>query len=335
MTSERITLHEIKCPNCGATISSFNPFAVACRCPNCDKIFQIVGAAQNPDIPAPERIFPFFVSREQFFERFNAVFWKEFSKAYGEKVRRAAQFGEISAFYVVAYLFRGCKTGSCSCKISGTRPGANIGPSSPFRDLPYSASAKANFTSCVPALEKDRLPEGVFECVDDFRYEAKTAELFVPGVAPAPECAVFRAELPTDFVWEKHVLPRIQEKINQDHEAYIRKDAESLLGVSVSDVSDFRCILDESPPNDILSVLVPVMRTAFSFNGENYYFLCDGLGQNSRWKFPADPIKRIAKREEARRRLAKIKRQEKRDLIGCAFVVLGVIFFAVWMFVRS
>ena len=206
------------------------------------------------------------------------MFWKEFSKAYGEKVRRAAQFGEISAFYVVAYLFRGCKTGSCSCKISGTRPGANIGPSSPFRDLPYSASAKANFTSCVPALEKDRLPEGVFECVDDFRYEAKTAELFVPGVAPAPECAVFRAELPTDFVWEKHVLPRILEKFNQDHEAYIRKDAESLLGVSVSDVSDFRCFLDESPPNDILSVLVPVMRTAFSFNGENYYFLCDGGG---------------------------------------------------------
>ncbi len=106
MTSERITLHEIKCPNCGATISSFNPFAVACRCPNCDKIFQIVGAAQNPDIPAPERIFPFSVSREQFFERFNAVFWKEFSKAYGEKVRTAAQFGEISAFYVVAYLPR-------------------------------------------------------------------------------------------------------------------------------------------------------------------------------------------------------------------------------------
>lgn len=173
MTGERITLHEIKCPNCGATISRFNPFALTCRCPNCDKIFQILGGAHRRDIPRPERIFPFKVNAKQFHEKFSRRFWSEFSQEYGSKVSAESTFGEITPFLVAAYFFNG------------------------------SSSVKA-----AAATDPRRLPSGIQQCLSAFTYEAKDVEFFSPhSVSVDENCAVIDISLPPDFVWEKEVAP--------------------------------------------------------------------------------------------------------------------------------
>ena len=327
MPSEKITLHEIKCPNCGATISRFNAFAVTCRCPNCDKIFQILGGAHRRDIDRPEHIFPFRITKEEFRKRFSRVCKKAFSRDFAEKVRLNARFGDETPFYVAAYCFV---------------PGETLG-------------------GAAPATDDERLPVGIAECLRDFRYDAKTVRYFSPEILAAVEdCVVVDAGVPESFAREKYFAHAADGEPSPG--VRIEQSRTSFLKMSSEELDNFFCDFDDDffksrLDGDLFSNLrenlkncedistssscssfssttfrsssassasrstscgngadsrvayIPVWRLGFTFEGEDYHYTCIGFGQTEKFSLPQDPARVRAERE---RREAKLKAERER-----------------------
>lgn len=290
MSSEKITLHEIKCPNCGATISRFNPFAVTCRCPNCDKIFQILGGAHRRDIDRPERIFPFKITKDEFRKRFSDCFWREFSREYGEKVSAEAEFGDEAPFYVAAYFFDERVPMRLLVRLE-LQEGL---PSETTLD------AHATVTGTLPATDSRALPPGLAEATNAVRYVHAEAEFFRPEYfGEMEDCNIVDSTLPADFIWEKKVVPKIQNRRDfgstiPDWEAFLNRKVTGVSRVEVENFTKYKF------------AYVSVWRLAFTFNGKTYYYACDGSGRNEEFSFPPDPIR---EREERERREAIARRQ--------------------------
>ncbi len=293
MPSEKITLHEIKCPNCGATISRFNAFAVTCRCPNCDKIFQILGGAHRRDIDRPERIFPFRITKEEFRKKFSDCFWREFSREYGEKVSAEAEFGDEAPFYVAAYFF------------DERVPMRLLVRLEPQEGLPSETTldAHATVTGTLPATDSRALPPGLAEATNAVRYVHAEAEFFRPEYfGEMEDCNIVDSTLPADFIWEKKVVPKIQNRRDfgstiPDWEAFLNRKVSGVSRVEVENFTKYKF------------AYVSVWRLAFTFNGKTYYYACDGSGRNEEFSFPPDPIR---EREERERREAERKAEWER-----------------------
>ena len=273
MSSEKITLHEIKCPNCGATISRFNAFAVTCRCPNCDKIFQILGGAHRRDIDRPERIFPFKITKDEFRKKFSDCFWREFSREYGEKVSAEAEFGDEAPFYVAAYFFDDHMPVTLEISVKYRFP--LWGPEQ--ATLP----GDCKVSGTLPATDKEALPPGVDSVVGGLRYVPGEAEFFRSRYfGEIEDCCIVDPTLPADFVWEKRCIPKILETKN------FEKIFKNLKKKGCSE-----CRLDHLRFSSIARhafAYVSVWRIGFTFEGKNYYYACDGSGGNEEFSFPED-----------------------------------------------
>ncbi len=321
MSSEKITLHEIKCPNCGATISRFNAFAVTCRCPNCDKIFQILGGAHRRDIDRPERIFPFRITKEEFRKKFSDCFWREFSREYGEKVFAEAEFGDETPFYVAAYFF------------DERVPMRLLARLKPQEGLPSETTldAHATVTGTLPATDSRALPPGLAEATNAVRYVHAEAEFFRPEYfGEMEDCNIVDSTLPADFIWEKKVVPKIQNRrdfgsVIPDWEAFLNRKVIDVSRVEVGNFTKYKF------------AYVSVWRVAFTFNRKTYYYACDGSGRNEEFSFPPDPIREREERERReaiarKQRLAEEEKKKKEERDGI-LVQRGIGVFSVGVFI--
>ena len=325
MSSEKITLHEIKCPNCGATISRFNAFAVTCRCPNCDKIFQILGGAHSRDIDRPERIFPFKITKEEFHKKFSDCFWREFSREYGQKVSAEAEFGDETPFYVATYFFDGNVPLECSVMARKSDDFLSEG-------TVCAITFDSRMEMSGAATDAAALPSGIADCVMSFPYRRKRIEFFAKEkLASWEDCVVIDRALPPEFVWERDVEGRLMEEIDED----VLKNAVKSRGLEMCS-GGFRSARTTGMTTWRLA-FVPVWRVGFTWKGKSYYYVANGMDGsivsdwtpgndslkekkksiNEFFSFPKDPIR------EAER-----KAKEEKDLrLGCciALFLLAVV----------
>lgn len=332
MRSERITLHEIKCPNCGAPISCFNPYSATCRCPNCDKIFQVIGGTHSaPNLPVPERYFPFTQSEEAFLDRFNHVFWQEHSPKFGEEVRTTAVFSEVCSFYVSAYVFPEPVSFFSSFSISGT-----VGEQSFFEQQSSFSSSITNLDTSgkienpVPALDDVHIPYGAKECIDEFRYDSKRARFFNPAAPSCGNYPILPPEIPVSFAWEKFYPSfcsisekKMDEVIRQAHAAGRIPIPQN---INISGISDLRISVPTMCPHNALCILIPLRRITFTFDNKTYYFISDGSGMITKWSFPPDYVLNEARRRERNAALlAQKRKREQQEKENKANLILGFI----------
>lgn len=277
------TLQQVRCPNCQATISSFDPFSDKLTCPYCSTVSVITGAMQK-EAARPERIIPFSTSRDAFELACANMLINE--PLVPDDIFEQVSFGDVDAIYLPMFLYEGTFEANWSASIGYEENSVGVGTDwqgnktvkekKVIKYRPASGTSKGNFSFVCLGYEGPEITEEMSAFTKTFPYATKLSK-----------------EFSSEYLKGYHVMPH-----NDDRESVWAKYGEELVDANAREAAlgqvgseifkDFRSSTNHDKKHEGRMVYVPFWFVYYKYNGQNYHYLMDGIGQNQNGTTPTD-----------------------------------------------
>lgn len=286
--SQTLTLQTLKCPSCTRQISSFNQFSLTVKCPSCGTIIK------NPMIDSkavsiPERIIP-FTSDENTFER--AMIDALVNTDYVDKhVFEGINTDNVFRAYLPMYLYEGTYNSSWSCESSYTDQQVKIsrnildsGKTLSTKEVkkwrPQNGTATGNFAFlCLANENENDLPKELREFTKLFPYNVMCSKEFNAQLLEGQDNQVtIDKNADATLVWQRHGQGMVDQTAEQA----------ALNQIGNQEIRNFRASSSYTLTTKGVYVLAPFWFVYYNFKNQQYYFLMDGLGEQTSYTYPVD-----------------------------------------------
>ncbi len=278
-----LELQQVKCPSCGRVITSFNPFQSEVECPYChNKAFNPLITAKQ--IPVPERIIPFQTTQEDFEKKLiDALVNTDFVPT---DVFDHIETNDVVKAYLPMYLYEGKYQASWNCKVGyktqeASKSGDNVEIKTVTRYQPANGVSNGQFSFLCLAYEGQDVPEELQTFTTTFPYSVMDSKAYDPALLNLDvdkDLQTVALNADSDLVWNKWGQRLV------DRLAYESAEEQ----VKGQDIKDFRCTSNYDLKTEGKFIMVPFWFVYYTYKGQQYYFLMDGLGANGNYNNPED-----------------------------------------------
>lgn len=284
--NQTLKLQQVVCPACKRPINTFNPNKLMAECPYCHS--KLVNPLINPkDFPVPERII-LFTTNEQTFE--NALVNTLISKDYvPTDIFDSISTGDVIQSYLPMYLYEGTYNASWSCESSYEDEKVKVGYSfleggntvstkKVTKWRPQNGNAAGNFSFLCLANEGNEIPEELRSFTSLFPYDVMMSKEFQPELIDINDDNLMTLERNADvtLVWQKHGKDMVTETA---------KNA-ALTQIGNQEIRNFRASTSHQLTTTGRYVLAPFWFVYYTYRGQQYHFLMDGIGSRTSFTNP-------------------------------------------------
>lgn len=291
--SSSLKLQQIVCPSCGRPINSFNPNKLMADCPYCGSKL-INPLVSSKEIPVPERIIP-FTTTEQTFE--NALVNSLINQDYVPvDIFKSIETDNVVQAFLPMYLFEGTYTAAWSCESSYMDQKVSVSSNSVSTSdvkkwRPQNGNAAGNFAFlCLANEGAKEIPEELRQFTRNFPYDVMMSKPFDEDSIDYNDDNLITLERNTDasLIWQKYGKGKVDETA--------RKAALEQIGNQ--EIRNFRASSSFQVTTQGKYVLAPFWFVYYTYNGSQYHFLMDGVGQTTSYSYPVnhDEVKWIESR---------------------------------------
>ncbi len=275
-----LELQQVKCPNCGANITSFNEFKTQVECPYCHTMLRNPNAiAVQKSMKQPERIIPFTTREEDFGQHLvNALIRRPYVP---KDVFDYLHADDTMKAYLPMYLYEGRYQASWSGNVRETYDDNGTRRS---RKRYVNGNAFGNFSFLCLAYEGDDIPEELKAFTATFPYTVNSTQMYNPAIIgndPDSNLTTLAVNTDPEIIWSRYGQA-MADKIADDG---IRQQAGS-------DVSDLQKNVAVDLAQRGVLVLVPFWFVYYNYQQQKYYFIMDGTGRQERLTNPEDKSER-------------------------------------------
>lgn len=279
-----LELQQVKCPSCGANITSFNPFQAEVECPYChNKAFNPLITAK--EIPIPDDMVLFTTNQEEFEVAFiNALIETDlipidiFDKINPDNAMK---------MYIPMYLFEGSATARWNCDIGydETRQvwddiSKEYKNKTYTRWEPANGTKSFNFSIFSSAYQGNEIPAELNSFISVFYNDNYHVQEFDPTLLNLDkEKNILTLNINTEYrhVWKGIVANFINRRaIERIEDDFAFRKIRNL------DVSS------SAQSNHESSVLFPIWFIYYEYEGKRYYYIMDGPAERQKINAPVD-----------------------------------------------
>ena len=283
--AETLELQQVKCPSCGRVITSFSPFQAEVECPYChNKAFNPLITAKK--IPVPERIIPFKTTQEDFEQHMVAALAD--TDFVPVDIFEHIQPDNVVKAYLPMYLYEGKYQASWNCQVGYQTQ--EVGKST-FSDEvkvktvtkyhPANGVSNGLFSFMCLAYEGNEIPEELKNFAMRFPYSVQDSKEYSPALLNLDtdkDLQTLALNADSDLVWNKWGQTLVDQLASESA-------SEQLNG---QNIKDFRCTSSYDLKTEGRFVMAPFWFVYYTYKGNQYYFLMDGLGVNHNYSNPED-----------------------------------------------
>lgn len=283
-----LKLQEVTCPSCKTAILKFNPNELMTECPSCGK--KLVNPLIKPkEILAPERII-LFTTDEQTFENAmtNALINQDYVPT---DIFKYCNVDKVVQTYLPMYLFEGTYNASWSCessyedqKVDISRnlfsSGKTVSTKTVKKWRPQNGNAAGNFAFLCLANEGDQVPKELREFTRLFPYDVMMSKEYADGMIDFNDPNLITLERNADetLVWQKHGKDMVEETAKQA----------ALNQIGNQEIRNFRASSSFNLTTKGKYVYAPFWFVYYNYNGGQFHFLMDGIGQRTEYSYPVN-----------------------------------------------
>lgn len=280
-----LELQQVKCPNCGANITSFNAFKAKVECPYCHQ------TALNPlitskEVPIPERLIQFKTNEEHFGQAMiNALVENDYVPS---DIFQVINPGNTIKAYLPMFLYEGTYQSSWSCSIgyeenevTASSDGKSVKNRTVVKYRPANGTSSGNFAFLCLAYNGDDIPAELRQFTSTFPYDPLDSKEYDPallGLENDSSVQTLAINADSDIVWNSH------------GSAYVDQTAQETAKQQVAgqDVKDFRVSSNYKLENKGRYVMAPFWFVYYMYNGSQHYYIMDGVGSHNTLNHPVD-----------------------------------------------
>lgn len=270
MERTTLQLQQVTCPSCKRPINTFNPNKLMAECPYCHS--KLVNPLVKPkNVIMPNRIIPFTTS-EQDFEKamVEALANQDFVPT---DIFEAIHTGSVIQTYLPMYLFEGTYNATWNCESAYTE-----NKQTKWRSR--NGIESGNFAFLCLANEGEEIPEELRDFTRLFPYDVMMSKEFNPDMIDYNDDNLMTLERNTDatIVWQKYGKGLVEELAQKA----------AIVQVGNQDIRNFRVSSNHQLTTRGEYVLVPFWFVYYNYDGKQYHFLMDGIGQRTCYSHPVD-----------------------------------------------
>lgn len=278
-----LKLQQVVCPSCGRPINSFNPNKLMTECPYCGSHL-VNPLISSKEIPVPERIIP-FTTNEQSFETalVNSLVNQDYVPV---DIFQSIKTDKVFQAYLPMYLYEGTFNSAWSCESSYMDQKVSVSSNSvSTRDVkkwrPQNGNAAGNFAFLCLANEGGKeIPDELREFTKNFPYDVMMSKEFNESLIDYNDDNLLSLERNTDasLIWQKYGMGKVDETA--------KKAAHQQIGNQ--EIRNFRASSSFNLTTTGKYVLAPFWFVYYTYNGTQYHFLMDGVGQTTSYSYPVN-----------------------------------------------
>ena len=295
-----LELQQVKCPNCGANITSFSAFQAEVECPYChQKAFNPLIVSKQ--VPIPERLIRFNTSEEDFSKSLvNSLVEQDYVPT---DIFSCINPGNVIKAYLPMFLYEGKYQASWSCSVGyettelrASSDGTKVKNKTVKKYQPASGTSSGNFAFLCLAYKGDDIPAELKNFTFTFPYSMRDSKEYDPsllGLENDKELQTLAMNTDPELVWDEYG----EELVNQLAEESAQQQ------VHGQDIKDFRVSSSYDLKTNGRYVLVPFWFVYYMYKGEKHYFLMDGLGKHNALSTPVnkEEVEEVKKHEKIKK----------------------------------
>lgn len=283
--AEQLELQQVLCPSCKQVITSFSPFAAKVECPYCHNMaFNPLITAKK--VPVPERIIV-FRTKEADFE--NALVNNLVNSDYvPTDIFQSIGTDNVIRAYLPMYLYEGRYQSSWSCSVAvettelrANSSGDKIKNQKVKKFLPHTGTSQGNFAFLCLAYDGKDIPEELRTFSAQFPYNPMASKEYDPellGLGTDEEPMTMALDTDTDQVWAKFGDGLVNGIATENAQQQLNGQ----------EIKDFRASNSYELKHNGRYVLAPFWFVYYTYNNEKFYFIMDGLGENTAMTTPVN-----------------------------------------------
>ncbi len=280
-----LELQQVKCPNCGANITSFNAFKAEVECPYCHQ------RAFNPlitskQVPIPERLIVFKTKEEDFSKALVNVLADE--NYVPTDIFECINPGNVIKAYLPMYLYEGKYQASWSCsmgyettEVRASSSGTKVKNKTVTKWQPASGTSNGNFAFLCLAYEGEDIPEELKSFTFTFPYNVRDSQEYSPELLDLDsdrELQTLAVNTDAELVWENYGNGLVDQLAQQSAQQQINGQK----------IKDFVVSSNYDLKTNGRYVLAPFWFVYYLYKGEKHYFLMDGIGEHNVYSTPVN-----------------------------------------------
>lgn len=268
---ETITLHQVKCPECGSVVMSYSPLANDVECPYCHQMMRTVEAlAVKREVTCASEYMPFTSSLQDFGQHLvNALVKRKYVP---QDIFSFLNAENAMKIYLPMFVYEG----KYHVRWSGYTEEKNSKDGTSEKQW-HDGFVIQEFAVMAPAYESGQLPDELKQFAATFPYDAAAMKPFDITSAQEENVATVEANANADAVWSSTAKKQVEEMA----EKAAQHDAPN-------GISRFK----HDTHIDIYSngklVLIPFWFVYYNYRQERYFFIMDGSGRKEKLTAPVD-----------------------------------------------
>lgn len=281
--STTLKLQQIVCPSCGRPINSFNPNKLMAECPYCGSKL-VNPLISSKEIPVPERII-LFTTNEQSFEKalINSLVNQDYVPV---DIFQSIETDKVIQAYLPMYLYEGTYNSAWSCESSYMDKDVSVSSTKVTTQQvkkwrPQNGNAAGNFAFLCLANEGSKeVPEELRVFTQNFPYDVMMSKKFKEDMIDYNDDNLITLERNTDanLIWQKYGQGKVDETA--------KKAARMQIGNQ--EIRNFRASSSYALTTKGIYVLAPFWFVYYTYNGGQFHFLMDGVGQTTSYSYPVN-----------------------------------------------
>ena len=275
---ESLKLIQLRCPNCGSTLSRANRFETRIKCPYCSNVIEVAETKQQAlNVAAPERLILFKTTEQDFEQTVCNRLLGEGSHCIPGDIFDKIEMDNATAVYLPMYLFEGKFETNYNCDVGEVYKSDDGKPYTSWR--PHTGTAKSNYAVLCLAFEGQEITPELAEWTQWFPYDPTSAQPFDAELVTEEGYQILPHNLDRETTWHKWGTNRI--KIMAEEEA-----KSQLPGTYYR---DFNASYSYDIKHEGRLILVPFWFVYYTYENQQYYVLMDGMGEYNYATIPDCP----------------------------------------------
>lgn len=295
-----LELQQVKCPNCGANITSFNAFKAEVECPYChQKAFNPLIVSKQ--VPIPERVIVFKTNEDNFSKTLvSSLVDQDYVPT---DIFDCINPGSVIKAYLPMYLYEGKYQASWSCSVGyettelrANSDGTKVKNKTVKKYQPANGTSNGNFAFLCLAYDGADIPEELKKFTFTFPYSTRDSKEYEPsllGLDVDNDLQTLAMNTDPELVWNNYG----DGLVNQLAEHSAQQQ------VNGQDIKDFRVSSNYDLRTKGRYVLAPFWFVYYMYKGEKHYFLMDGLGEHHALSTPVnqEEVNAVQKNEKIKK----------------------------------
>lgn len=280
-----LELQQVKCPNCGANITSFNAFKAEVECPYChQKAFNPLIVSKQ--VPIPERVIVFKTNESNFEQSMiNSLIETDYVPT---DIFSVINPGNIIKAYLPMYLYEGVFQASWSCMVGtqetemrASSDGKSVKNKTVIKYRPSNGNSSGNFAFLCLAYEGEDVPKELQQFTSTFPYDPFDSKEYDPdllGLEADSSIQTLAMNADSDIVWNKYGSGLVDNIAESSASKQAAGDY----------IKDFRVSSNYNLSSKGRYIMAPFWFVYYNYKESKFYYIMDGIGSHDSVSTPVD-----------------------------------------------